>query len=80
MSIGIRINVVMNGTLCLIFLSDFLPVGNCFAGIADSTPGLVKGRWSSFPECAGVEAAEPEGRYGLAIDRVRLPADPKAKI
>jgi hypothetical protein len=70
----------MDGTFCLIFLSGLLPGGNCFAGIADSTPGRVKGKWSSFPEHAGVEAAEPEGRYGLAIDRVRLPADPKAKI
>jgi len=46
--------------------------------------GLVKRperwKWSSFPEYAGVDAAEQEKRCGLAIDRVRLPADEKARI
>ncbi len=46
--------------------------------------GLVKRpeqwKWSSFPEYAGVEAAEQEKRCGLTIDRVRLPADQKARI
>jgi hypothetical protein len=46
--------------------------------------GLVKRpedwKWSSFPEYARVEAAEQEGRCGLTIDRVRLPADADAKI
>ncbi len=37
-------------------------------------------KWSSFPEYAGVDAAEQESRCGLAIDRVRLPADEKARI
>ena len=46
--------------------------------------GLVKRpeQWkcSSFPEYAGVDAAEQESRCGLTIDRVRLPADEKARI
>ncbi len=46
--------------------------------------GLVKrpeqGKWSSFPEYAGVDAAEQEKRCALTIDRVRLPADEKARI
>ncbi len=46
--------------------------------------GLVKRReqskWSNFPEYAGVDAAEQESRCGLAIDRVRLPADEKARV
>ena len=37
-------------------------------------------KWSSYPEYAGVKAAEQERRCGLAIDRVPLPTDPKAKI
>ena len=37
-------------------------------------------KWSSFPEFAGVAAAEQEDRCGLTIDRVPLPADPNAKI
>jgi hypothetical protein len=37
-------------------------------------------RWSSFPEYAGVDAAEQEKRCGLCIDRVRLPADENAQI
>jgi putative transposase len=36
-------------------------------------------KWSSFPEYAGVDAAEQQSRCGLAIDRVRLPADENAK-
>ena len=31
-------------------------------------------------ECAGLNAAEQQRRYGLAIDRVRWPADEKARI
>jgi putative transposase len=46
--------------------------------------GLVKRpeewKWSSFPECAGVGAAEEQTRCGLTIDRVRLPADETARI
>lgn len=46
--------------------------------------GLVKQpgqwKWSSFPEYAGVDAAEQERRCGLTIDRVRLSADEKARI
>ena len=46
--------------------------------------GLVKRpeqwKWSSFPEYAGVDAAEQEKQCGLTIDRVRLPADEKARI
>ncbi len=46
--------------------------------------GLVKRpeqwKWSSFPEYAGVEAAEQEKRCGLTIDRVRLPAAQVARI
>ncbi|MGO8736270.1 MAG: REP-associated tyrosine transposase [Terriglobia bacterium] len=37
-------------------------------------------KWSSFPEYAGVDAAEQQGRCGLTIDRVRLPADQNARI
>jgi hypothetical protein len=37
-------------------------------------------KWSSFPEYAGVDAAEQEKPCGLTIDRVRLPADEKARI
>ncbi len=37
-------------------------------------------KWSSFPEYAGVDAAEQEKGCGLTIDRVRLPADEKARI
>ena len=37
-------------------------------------------KWSSFAEYAGVDAAEQESRCGLTIDRVRLPADEKARI
>jgi putative transposase len=36
-------------------------------------------KWSSFPEYAGVDAAEQQSRCGLAIDRVRLAADENAK-
>ena len=46
--------------------------------------GLVKRpedwTWSSFPEFAGADAAEQQRRCGLSIDRVRLPADQKARI
>ncbi len=46
--------------------------------------GLVKRpeqwKWSSFPEYAGVDAAEQDSRCGLTIDRVRLPADEEARI
>ena len=46
--------------------------------------GLVKSpqqwRWSSFQEYAGVTGEEQERRCGLRIDRVRLPADEKARI
>jgi putative transposase len=46
--------------------------------------GLVKNpeewKWSSVREYAGVEAAALEKRCGLPIDRVRLPADEKARI
>ena len=37
-------------------------------------------RWSSVVEYSGGDAGEQERRCGLAIDRVRLPADPKARI
>ena len=37
-------------------------------------------KWSSFPECPGVDAAEREKRCGLTTDRVRLPVDEKARI
>ncbi len=37
-------------------------------------------KWSSFPEYAGVDAAERQSRCGLTIDRVRLPADENARI
>ena len=37
-------------------------------------------KWSSFPEYAGVHAAEQQSRCGLTIDRVRLPADENARI
>jgi len=37
-------------------------------------------RWSSVLEYSGVDAGEQERRCGLAIDRVRLPAEPKARI
>jgi hypothetical protein len=46
--------------------------------------GLVKRPekwiWSSHPEYAGASAAEQEKKCGLAIDRVRLPANEKARI
>jgi len=46
--------------------------------------GLVKRpeewKWSSAVEYAGVDAAEQEGQCGLAIDRVRLPADENTRI
>ena len=37
-------------------------------------------KWSSFLEYAGVDAAEQQGRCGLTIDRVRLPADENTRI
>jgi putative transposase len=37
-------------------------------------------RWSSVLEYSGGDAGEQERRCGLAIDRVRLPAEPKARI
>jgi len=46
--------------------------------------GLVKQsedwKWSSVHGPAGATAEEQEARRGLHIDRVRLPADPKARI
>ncbi len=36
-------------------------------------------KWPSFAEHAGVDPAEQESRCGLTIDRVRLPADEKAR-
>jgi len=46
--------------------------------------GLVKRpeewKWSSAVEDAGVDGAEQEGRCGLAIDRVTLPADENTRI
>ena len=46
--------------------------------------GLVKRaeewRWSSVREYAGVDTAKQEGRCGLAIDRIRLPADENTRI
>ena len=37
-------------------------------------------RWSSALEYSGGDAGEQERRCGLAIDRVRLPAEPKSQI
>ena len=37
-------------------------------------------RWSSVLEYSGGDAGEQARRCGLAIDRVRLPAEPKARI
>ena|SRR2546426_10824002 len=37
-------------------------------------------KWSSFPVYAGEDGAGKEKRCGLTIDRVRLPADEKARI
>ena len=37
-------------------------------------------RWSSYPDYAGIIAEKQERRCGLTIDRVRLPADGKARI
>jgi len=37
-------------------------------------------RWSRVHEYAGVSAGEQEGRCGLRIDRVRLPADQNVRI
>jgi putative transposase len=37
-------------------------------------------KWSSFAEYAGASSTEQERRCGLAIDRVSLPTDEKAKI
>ena len=46
--------------------------------------GLVKRpeqwKWSSFPEHAGVDTAKPEKYGGLAIDRLRWPANEKVVI
>jgi len=36
--------------------------------------------WSSAAEYSGVAAEEPRQRCGLTVDRVELPADPKARI
>ena len=36
--------------------------------------------WSGFPEYADVDAAQQQSRCGLTIDRLRLPADEKARI
>ncbi len=36
--------------------------------------------WSSAAEYAGVPAEEQQRRCGLVVDRVRLPADEKARI
>ncbi len=38
------------------------------------------GFWSSIHEYAGRSREEQERRCGLAIDRVRLPADENARI
>jgi hypothetical protein len=43
-----------------------------------SRPGAWK--WSSAKEYAGVSSAEQMAECGLAIDRVKLPADPRALI
>jgi len=37
-------------------------------------------RWSSVLEYSGGDARDQERRCGLTIDRVRLPAEPKARI
>ncbi len=37
-------------------------------------------RWSSYQEYSGLEAREQKKPCGLAIDRVRLPADETAII
>jgi len=46
--------------------------------------GMVKRpeewKWSSFPEYAGGNTAEQKRQCGLTIDRVRFPADAKARI
>lgn len=46
--------------------------------------GLVKHseqwRWSSYSEYAGLDGVEQERQCGLKIDRVRLPADQRARI
>jgi putative transposase len=36
--------------------------------------------WSSFHEYAGISPEELVRRFGLIIDRVRLPADPRVRI
>jgi hypothetical protein len=37
-------------------------------------------RWSSYNEYAGMSAEEQKRRYGLIVDRVRMPSDPRARI
>ena len=37
-------------------------------------------RWSSYNEYAGMSADEQNGRFGLIVDRVRMPSDPRARI
>jgi hypothetical protein len=37
-------------------------------------------RWSSFNEYAGMRPKEQRQRCGLIIDRVRIPADPDARL
>jgi putative transposase len=37
-------------------------------------------KWSSYSEYAGTEAQEQDKRCGVAIDRVRLPSNPRTRI
>ena len=37
-------------------------------------------RWSSYNERAVMSADEQNGRFGLIVDRVRMPSDPRARI
>jgi putative transposase len=37
-------------------------------------------RWSSYNEYAGLSAEEQNERYGLIVDRVRMPSDLRARI
>ena len=37
-------------------------------------------RWSSYNEYAGMRAEEQNERWGLIVDRVRMPSDPRARI
>ena len=50
------------------------------AGLVSRPEDWSRPAGSSYNECAGMSADEQNERWGLMVDRVRMPSDPRARI